>query len=63
VKCSNCGEQSVPQNERYWREVKVRVAAVPPRVGRTKTVQDVLCPLCAEDADSALEGRTEDDVE
>lgn len=60
MKCSNCGAESEPSNEKHWRAVTVTVTAVPPRVSPSKKIQDVLCPLCALEADNAMKGKRPD---
>lgn len=57
MKCSGCGTESTPGQEKHWRRVTVKVEAVPPRVAGTKKIEDILCPLCAGEADNAIERR------
>jgi hypothetical protein len=55
MKCSSCGAISDRKTERYWRLVTVNIAAVPPRVASTKKlIREILCPMCASEADAQL---------
>lgn len=64
MKCSACGAESEPLNERHWREVTITVGAIPPRVAGTVRITDLLCPLCAAEADQRISGRDRDaDIE